>query len=207
MADSLADSERLVRVQRETGVIAMAGHTPALQSEPPMGAQAHPGGGIEGPADGRADVFFPAHEHERARQTAQLDRPPALASRLSHRGPVPVPDRRDHVGVLRAAGPEAPRARHRHGHEHRAQGALGRASAPCRCPSTTTARWAPFSAISATTAPTSPAMTSCCPVVARLNRCFRRPPPRFHAVCFPVIAPDRDREQWMAGNPPHLGLG
>jgi 2-hydroxy-4-carboxymuconate semialdehyde hemiacetal dehydrogenase len=27
MADSLADSERLVRVQRETGVIAMAGHT------------------------------------------------------------------------------------------------------------------------------------------------------------------------------------
>ena len=27
MADSLADSERLVRVQKETGVVAMAGHT------------------------------------------------------------------------------------------------------------------------------------------------------------------------------------
>ena len=40
MADSLADSERILKAQKETGLIAMAGHTRRFQSEPPMGPQA-----------------------------------------------------------------------------------------------------------------------------------------------------------------------
>ena len=75
---------------------------PPLQSQPPVGAQQDRGRRAEDPADGRADLFLPPHQHQRGRQAAQLDRPPAVAPRLPHRRPVPVPDRRDR---LRSATP------------------------------------------------------------------------------------------------------
>ena len=40
MADTLADSETLLQVAKETGVIAMAGHVRRFNPEPPMGPQA-----------------------------------------------------------------------------------------------------------------------------------------------------------------------
>ena len=82
MADSLADSERLVRTQLETGVVAMAGQHAPLQPEPSVGTPADFRRRHQDPADGRPDLLLSPHEHERARQAAQLDRPPALASRL-----------------------------------------------------------------------------------------------------------------------------
>ena len=52
-------------------------------------------GELSDPADGRADLFLPPHEHERQGRAAVMDRPPALAPRRAHRRPVPVPDGRD----------------------------------------------------------------------------------------------------------------
>ena len=100
MADSLADSERLVRVQEgnRAGSHGRA-HAP-FQSQPPVDPAANPGRRTHRPADGRADLFFPAQEHQRRRQAAKLDRPPALAPRLPYRGPVPVPDGRRSVRGL-----------------------------------------------------------------------------------------------------------
>ena len=45
------------------------------------------------PADGRADLLLPPHQHERAGPAAQLDRPPAVAPRRAHGGPVRLPVR------------------------------------------------------------------------------------------------------------------
>ena len=61
-----------------------------LQSQPSVGAQAHQERRAEDPADGRADLFLPPQEHQRRRQSAQLDRPSAVASRRPHHRPVPV---------------------------------------------------------------------------------------------------------------------
>ena len=100
----------------------------ALQSEPPVRPQEDREGRAEDPADGRADLFLPAQEHQRRRQCAQLDRPSAVASRRAHHRPVPVSGRRDHFGLLRGAGADPPAAQHRHGHGHRRRGRR-----PARC--------------------------------------------------------------------------
>ena len=76
-----------------------------VQSQPSMDPQSDHEGRAQGPADGRADLLLPSHQHERSRQAAQLDRSPALASRCPHRRPVPISGRRDCFGLLRRAGP------------------------------------------------------------------------------------------------------
>ena len=91
----------------------------ALQPEPSIRAQEDREGRAEDPADGRADLFLPPQEHQRRRQSAQLDRPPAVAPRRPHHRPVPVPGRRDHLRLLRGAGPDPSAAQHRDGHGHR----------------------------------------------------------------------------------------
>ena len=97
------------QVQKETGVIAMARPCAPLQPEPSMGPQAHQGRRAQDPADGRADLFLPPHQHERGGPAAQLDRSSAVASRLPHRRSVPVPDRRDcRRSRMRSQGPLHP---------------------------------------------------------------------------------------------------
>jgi hypothetical protein len=96
-------------------------HAP-LQPQPPVGAPAHRGRRVQHPADGCADLLLPPHQHERAGPAAQLDRPPAVAPRRAHGGPVRLPVQQPHREGQRDAGPDPPAAGHRHGHEHPAQG-------------------------------------------------------------------------------------
>ena len=65
-----------------------------LQPEPPVDASADPGRGAATSALGSRDLLLPPHQHQRAGPAPELDRPPAVASRLPYGGPVPVPDRR-----------------------------------------------------------------------------------------------------------------
>ena len=104
MADSLADSERLVRVQQETGVVAMAGHTRRFNPSHQWIHKRILSRRTEGPANGRADLFLPAHQYQCARQAAQLDRSFAVASCLPHRGsclPIRPARRRSQAFALR----------------------------------------------------------------------------------------------------------
>ena len=126
IADTLKDSERLVKVQKETGLIAMGGHTRRFNPEPPVDSEADSRRRAEDPVDGCADVLLPPHQHERGRKAAQLDGPPALAPRLPHGRFVPVSDRRNRSSRQCAAGPDSSRAQDRDGHEHSAQSAVGR---------------------------------------------------------------------------------
>ena len=67
LADTLADAEAVARAQKQTGLVAMVGHTrrfnPAISGSTSGSwpASSHP-------ADGRADVLLPPHQHERAGQ-------------------------------------------------------------------------------------------------------------------------------------------
>ena len=108
MADSVADAEMIVKVQKETGLVAMAGHTRRFNPSHQWVHKQHQGRRAEGAADGRADLLLPPHQHERARQAAQLDGPPAVAPRLPHRGPLCVPDRSVGLECYALQGPAHP---------------------------------------------------------------------------------------------------
>ena len=55
LADSLTDAEAVVAEQKKAGLVAMVGHHPPLQPEPPVRAQARiRGRRVPRPADGRA---------------------------------------------------------------------------------------------------------------------------------------------------------
>ena len=95
---------------------------PPLQPEPSVRAQAHPEGRFPHPADGRADLLFPPHQHERARPAALLDGSLALAPRRAHRRPLRISMRRAYRQSQCAPGTDPPDARHRHGHEHPVEG-------------------------------------------------------------------------------------
>ena len=85
MADSLADAERVVEVQRETGLVAMVDHVRRFN---PSHQWVHARIRVRGTqvaAPGMRDVLLPPHQHERARPAPELDRPPAVAPRLPHR--------------------------------------------------------------------------------------------------------------------------
>jgi 2-hydroxy-4-carboxymuconate semialdehyde hemiacetal dehydrogenase len=108
MADTLADSERLVRVQRETGVVAMAGHTRR---------------------------FNPSHQwiHKRVLagelkvlqmdvQTYFFRRTNTNAPRLPHRGSFRLSNRAASRSSICARGTQTPDAPHCDGHVHRLEG-------------------------------------------------------------------------------------
>ena len=104
-------------------------HAP-LQSVASMGREQDQEGRAQAPAARRADVFLPPQEHQPRGQAAQLDGPLAVAPRVPHGRPVPLPDRRGAVGRARATGPAASRAQDRDGHEHRHAHAVGRPLQP-----------------------------------------------------------------------------
>jgi Oxidoreductase family, NAD-binding Rossmann fold len=103
MADSVADSERLVRIQKETGVVAMAGHTRRFNPSHQW-----------------------VHKHQRTRQAPQLDRSSAVAPCLPHRGFVRLSDRRKPVARIRLARTDTSGFGHCHGYEHRPESRFGR---------------------------------------------------------------------------------
>ena len=161
LADSLKDAQAVVALQKaDRPGRDVRPHAP-LQSQPPVRAQEDRGRRVQHPADGRADLFLPPQQHERAGPAAQLDRPPAVAPRRAHGRPVRLPVRQPDREGQRGAGPDPSDAGHRDGHEHPAQGGQRRDLHAVAVASTTTARSAPSSATSATPAPTSRATTTC----------------------------------------------
>ena len=88
LADSLRDADGVVAVQKQTGLVAMCGHTRRFNPSHQWVHQRDRRRRVQRPADGRADLLLPPHEHERARPAAQLDRPPAVAPRGAHGRPV-----------------------------------------------------------------------------------------------------------------------
>ena len=126
VTDSVEDAEKLVQIAKETGVIAMGGHVRRFNPSHQWIHKRIRKGEL---AIQQMDVqtyLLPPQEHQRRRQSAQLDRPSALAPRRPHDRPVPVPGRRDHLRLLCGAGADPSAAQHRHGHGHRRQGAVGR---------------------------------------------------------------------------------
>jgi 2-hydroxy-4-carboxymuconate semialdehyde hemiacetal dehydrogenase len=79
LADSLRDAEAVVAMQKRTGLVATCGHTRRFNPKPPVRSPANSGERVPHPADGRADLFLPPHQHERTRPAAILDRPLAVA--------------------------------------------------------------------------------------------------------------------------------
>ena len=70
LADALKDAEAVAAMQKQTGLVAMVGHTRRFNPSHQYRAPAHPQGRVPYPADGRADLFLPPHQHERARPAA-----------------------------------------------------------------------------------------------------------------------------------------
>ncbi len=99
----------------------MAGHTRRFNPSHQWIHKRVAGRRTQDPADGRADLFLPAHQHQRARQAAQLDRSSAVAPRLPHRRFVRLSDRRERIASLCPARAEASGVGDRHGHEHRTE--------------------------------------------------------------------------------------
>ena len=125
IADTLADSERLVKVQKETGVICMGGHTRRFNPSHQYVHKKIKAGELKVQQMNVQTYFFRRTNMNAAGQAPKLDRSPAVAPRLPHGGPVPVSDRRAGFRLLRRAGPDASRAEDRHGHGHRDEDAVG----------------------------------------------------------------------------------
>ena len=70
LADSLKDAEAVVAVQKKTGLVAMVGHTRRFNPSHQFVRQRILRRRVQYPADGRADLFLPPHQHERARPAA-----------------------------------------------------------------------------------------------------------------------------------------
>jgi 2-hydroxy-4-carboxymuconate semialdehyde hemiacetal dehydrogenase len=160
MADSVADSERLVRVQKETGVVAMAGHTRRFNPSHQwvhkrilagelkilqMDVQTYFFRRTNMNALGKPRSWTDHLLWHHACHTVDLfgyQTGENIAQSFALQGP-----KHPTLGIAMdmSIGLKVPSAR----------------SAPCRCRSTMTGRWVPSSAISATTAHTSRATTSC----------------------------------------------
>ena len=74
VTDSVEDAESLVKIAKETGVIAMGGHVRRFNPSHQWVHKRIAEGRAEDPADGRADLLLPPQQHERRRQSAELDR-------------------------------------------------------------------------------------------------------------------------------------
>ena len=70
VTDSVEDAENLVKIAKETGVVAMGGHVRRFNPSHQYVHQQDREGRAEDPADGRADLFLPPQEHERRRPAA-----------------------------------------------------------------------------------------------------------------------------------------
>ena len=126
LCDSLKDGQAVAAAARESGKVAMCGHTRRFNPSHQWVRKLILKGELQHPADERADVFLPAHEHERPRPAPELDRPPPVAPRRAHRRPVRLPGAQPDREGERHPGSDPPEARHRDGHEHPARGAQRR---------------------------------------------------------------------------------
>ena len=109
LADTLAGRRGGRRVAEDRPAGRDGAATPAASIPATSTCTRRSGRRIQHPADGRADLLLPPHQHERAGPAAQLDRSPALAPRGAHGGPVPVPDRRRIVEANAVQGPIHPK--------------------------------------------------------------------------------------------------
>ena len=117
MADSLADSEEICARAAGDGPRRDGRPHAPLQPEPPVDPRPRRGRRAQAAAAQGGDVLLPPHQHERGGAASELGGPPALAPRLSHGRPVPVPDAARGLGGARYPGPDKPGAQHRDGHE------------------------------------------------------------------------------------------
>ena len=161
MADSVADAERVAKAQKETGLIAMAGHTRRFNPSHQWIHKRIKAGELKVLQMDVQTYFF------RRTNMNALGKPRSWTDHLLWHHACHTVDLfclSDRRGGLAGLSPFRARCTrklgHRHGHGYSAEGHLRARSARCRCHSTTTVPWAPSSAISATTEPTSPAMTS-----------------------------------------------
>ena len=160
LADSLADAQAVAELAQRTGLVCMVGHTRRFNPSHQWIHRRIARRRDRHPADGRADVFLPPHQHECAGPAAFVDRSPAVAPRRAHRGPVSLPGAVGNRARQRRAGAYPPA---RSASRWTCPSSCRPPAAPsarCRCRSTTTGRWARSSATSATTAPTSRVTTS-----------------------------------------------
>ena len=104
MADSLADAERVVEVQRETGLVAMVDHVRRFNPSHQWVHNRIRAGELTLQHLVCETFFFRRTNMNALGPAPELDRPPAVAPRLPHRGSVPLPDRRDPVARPRRAG-------------------------------------------------------------------------------------------------------
>ena len=110
MADTVADAERVLQAQKETGLIAMAGHTRRFNPSHQWIHKRIKAGELKVLQMDVQTYFFRRTNMNALGQAAQLDGSPAVAPRVPHGGPVLLPDRRDRVSGLRGAGPDASRS-------------------------------------------------------------------------------------------------
>ena len=66
LADSLKDAQEVVALQKQTGLVAMCGHTRRFNPSHQYVHKKITGRRVQHPADGCADLFLPPHQHERA---------------------------------------------------------------------------------------------------------------------------------------------
>ena len=174
MADSVADSERLVRVQRETGVVAMAGHTRRFNPSHQWVHNRILAGEIKILQMDVQTYFF------RRTNTNALGKPRSWTDHLLWHHACHTVDL-----FAYQTGENASQAFALQGPKHPVLGISmdmsiglrpGRApSAPCRCRSTTTDPWARSSATSAITALTSRATTNSWTARTIPSTCRRSP--------------------------------
>ena len=121
VTDSVEDAENLVKIAKETGVTAMGGHVRRFNPSHQYVHKKIKAGELKIQQMDVQTYFFRRKNINAAGNAAQLDRPSAVAPRRPHHRPVPVPGRRDHLRLLRGAGPDPSGAQHRDGHGHRAR--------------------------------------------------------------------------------------
>ena len=93
LADSLAGAEAVVALQKKTGLVAMCGHTRRFNPSHQCVHNRIVAGEFNIQQMDVQTYFFRRTQHERAGPAAQLDRPPAVAPRRAHGGPVRLPVR------------------------------------------------------------------------------------------------------------------
>ena len=123
VSDTLAEAERLLAVQKETGVIGMGGHTRRFNPSHQYIHNKIKAGELKVLQMDVQTYFFRRTNMNAAGQPRSWTDHLLVASRLPHRRPVPVPDRSDGDGRARDRRPDAPAAQDLDGHGHSDEGA------------------------------------------------------------------------------------
>ena len=126
VTDSVEDAEALVKIQKETGVTAMGGHVRRFNPSHQYVHKKIEKGELKIQQMDVQTYFFRRKNINAAGQPRSWT-DHLLWHHAAHTDrPVPVPDRRNDLGLLRRAGPAAPGTQDRDGHGDRRQGAVRR---------------------------------------------------------------------------------